>query len=348
MNDKYQGVVLKHEMNTKIAGSSFRQDVIKTLTVGDQLVIEREPSNEHDANAVKIMTVDGLQVGYLNKDLAAHIAPALDAGFITYTGEVTQVTGGTGDKPTLGVNILLKSSRSRDLVKSPLDNEYVQFNPTTHRYFDANNVPMISGSAFQERYEKPFPDFGEAIKAKGEQARDFGTAIHEAIALYGQHNMEASSRLVRPIINALFTHPDWDGDTKKLYECFIHWHNLCGVVDCLEFVDDTHVNIHDWKTVDDLNKNVGKCLAPFENLKTKADHYQLQQGFYAYILKKLGYTVEHIYLWDFGDEELTWRRNEIQILDLGEAIADTTFEYLTRLAGRLITGGKNGQNNSNL
>ena len=348
MNDKYQGVTLKREMNTKVAGSSFRQDAIRTVHAGDPLVIEREATNEHDHNAVKVSTTNGVQIGYLNKELASHLAPAIDAGFISYTGEVTQITGGEGDKPTLGVNILLKSSRPTELIKSPLDNEYVQFDPRTHRYFDMNNVPMLSGSAFQEKYEKPFPNLGEAIQAKAQQARDFGTAIHEGIALYGQYQMEASSRLVRPIISALFTHPDWDGDTKKLYECFIHWHNLCGVVDCLEFIDDTHVNIHDWKTVDDLSKNVGKCLAPFDSLKTKADHYQLQQGFYACILKKLGYTVEHIYLWDFGDEELTWRRNEIQILDLGEVIADNTFEYLTRLASKLITGGKNGQNNSNL
>lgn len=338
--EKYQGIILQKEFNTKVAGTSFHKDGVEKVRAGMELEIVREPNNEHDPSAVKVQLLDGTQVGYLNKELAATVAPAMDAGFVTFTATVTQVTGGTEDKPNTGVNILVKSSRSDTLVKSPLDNEFVRFDEEKHRYFDMNGVPMLSGSVFQEKFEKPFPDLGEKYKAKGKQARDFGSSIHEAVELYGKYQLEASSRLIRPIINALFTHPTWDQETKKLYEVFVHWHNLCGVVDCLEFIDDTHVNIHDWKTVDDLHKNVGAALAPFENLKTKAEHYQLQQGFYAYILKKLGYTVEHIYLWDFGDDKLTWRRNEIQILDLGEQIADTTFEYLTRLAGTIIARGR--------
>lgn len=338
--EKYQGIVLQREYNTKVAGTSFHKEGLVGLRAGTQLVIEREPDNEHDPNAVKVCQQDGTQVGYLNKDLAAAVAPAIDSGFVTLSAVVTQITGGTEDKPNQGVNILIKSSRADNLVKSPLSNEFVCFDPDKHRYFDMNGVPMISGSAFQERFEKPFPDLGEKYQAKGKQARDFGSAIHEAIELYGKYELEASSRLVRPIINALFTHPEWNKDSNKLFEVFINWHNLCGVIDCLEFTDDTHVNIHDWKTVDDLQKNVGACLAPFGDLKTKAQHYQLQQGFYAFILKKLGFTVDHIYLWDFGDEKLTWRRNEIKVMDLGEPIADTTFEYLTRLAGTVIARGR--------
>ena len=339
--ERYQGIALQREFNTKVAGTSFHKNGLEGLFVGAQLEITREPTNAHDPNAIMVSQLDGRQVGYLNKELAAAIAPAMDAGLVNYTAKVTQLTGGTEDKPNQGVNILLESSRPDMLLKCALSNEYAQFDPVKHRYFDVSGVPMISGSAFQEKFEKPFPDLGEKYNAKARQARDFGTAIHEAVELYGKYQMEASSRLVRPIISSLFNHPQWT-ENQKMFEVFLCWHNLCGVVDCLEFIDEKTVNIHDWKTVDDLHKTVGACLAPFEDLKTKAEHYQLQQGFYAYMLKKLGYTVEHIYLWDFGDEQLTWRRNEIQILDLGDQIADTTFEYLTRLASKLITGGKNG------
>ena len=131
--EKYQGIVLQREYNTKVAGTSFHKEGLVGLRAGTQLSIEREPDNEHDPNAVKVCQQDGTQVGYLNKDLAAAIAPAIDSGFVTLSAVVTQVTGGTEDKPNQGVNILIKSSRADNLVKSPQSNEFDCLDPDKHR-----------------------------------------------------------------------------------------------------------------------------------------------------------------------------------------------------------------------
>jgi len=78
------------------------------------LIFKREPANSHDANAIAIWIkarafiffTSEVQIGYLNADLAAEMARHIDHGG-RLTGTVTEVTGGRGSKPTLGVNILL-------------------------------------------------------------------------------------------------------------------------------------------------------------------------------------------------------------------------------------------------
>jgi hypothetical protein len=45
-------------------------------------------------------------VGYLNADIAGEIARHIDKGNPIHC-EITEVTGGTRDKPSLGVNILI-------------------------------------------------------------------------------------------------------------------------------------------------------------------------------------------------------------------------------------------------
>ena len=93
--------------HTKVVGVTFegRQDALAGLKAGDELVLEREPSNEHDPNAVAVRTADGTQVGYLKRIIAAALAPELDRG-AAYSAVVSDVTG--GDVGTSrGVNVLV-------------------------------------------------------------------------------------------------------------------------------------------------------------------------------------------------------------------------------------------------
>jgi single-stranded-DNA-specific exonuclease len=78
------------------------------------LILKREPSNPYDANAVAvwikaralIFFTAEVQIGYLNEELAEEMARHIDRGG-KLTGSITEVTGGTYEKPTRGVNILL-------------------------------------------------------------------------------------------------------------------------------------------------------------------------------------------------------------------------------------------------
>ena len=90
---------------TKVVGVTFegRQAVVSTLQAGQELVVIREPNNPADVNAIALRTLSGAQVGFLRRQIAAHIAPNLDGG-MRYQAFVSAVTGG-GDGRSFGANI---------------------------------------------------------------------------------------------------------------------------------------------------------------------------------------------------------------------------------------------------
>lgn len=70
----------------KVVGVSFtnedgvkRQDVIANLRVNDMVMLQREPANQYDTNAVAVMSLYG-QVGYVGKEYAKILGPMIDAG----------------------------------------------------------------------------------------------------------------------------------------------------------------------------------------------------------------------------------------------------------------------------
>jgi hypothetical protein len=68
---------VKHEN----ADGSSRQDIIALLNVFDVLKLEAEPDNEHDPNAVMVLTEDREQIGYLPREYAFHAARELAEGW---------------------------------------------------------------------------------------------------------------------------------------------------------------------------------------------------------------------------------------------------------------------------
>ena len=111
---------------TKVAGVSHknkdrrsRQAIIKRLEkefVGDRLftitfgpgtpqfLLEDEPDNPMDPNAIKVLTEQKEQIGYLNKELAADIKMRSAAGY-RYMALLAAFTG--QDEDTRGVNMLI-------------------------------------------------------------------------------------------------------------------------------------------------------------------------------------------------------------------------------------------------
>lgn len=69
---------------SNIVGNNFRpkdsgaREAVTNLAPGDEVQLEREPENEYDSNAVKVL-VDGLFVGYVAKVDNFQIASHLDA-----------------------------------------------------------------------------------------------------------------------------------------------------------------------------------------------------------------------------------------------------------------------------
>lgn len=100
---------------TQKNGSIPRQEIIKRYCrAGKQLLLFRQPKNRHDKNAIAVVVRFKMlflferiyQIGYLPADLAEDLAPYMDNG-----GEIecsiSEITGGTRGKKTLGVNIMI-------------------------------------------------------------------------------------------------------------------------------------------------------------------------------------------------------------------------------------------------
>lgn len=94
---------------TKIVGQTFIKDgeqKLSALVVGETLELEREPDNNYDKNAIKVIG-KGEKVGFINADAARSLAERLDGGE-KFRCIVEQVTGG-GTKH-VGCNISLEST----------------------------------------------------------------------------------------------------------------------------------------------------------------------------------------------------------------------------------------------
>ena len=94
-------------MFSKIVGVSFenRQDKIKELKENEELILEREPANQYDKNAIKILNSEREHLGYVNKEIAIDMAKAMDKG-LKFKVIVTSITGGKDNN--YGCNIKIE------------------------------------------------------------------------------------------------------------------------------------------------------------------------------------------------------------------------------------------------
>lgn len=91
-----------------VAGESYRnkdgtsrQDILSSVRKGQEMDLVREPDNQHDANAIRVCTMDGRQVGYIARDIAERLAKQIDSGD-TIKAFVERVTGGSKSAPSRG------------------------------------------------------------------------------------------------------------------------------------------------------------------------------------------------------------------------------------------------------
>lgn len=71
---------------TRVVGAAHMGRAVKiacqALTVGQPLITEREPGNPHDINAILLRDLTGKAVGYVQRFVAARVAPFMDSGFM--------------------------------------------------------------------------------------------------------------------------------------------------------------------------------------------------------------------------------------------------------------------------
>ena len=63
-----------------VAGAArHHAEALEQPVLGAPLSLERDPGNEHDPNAIQVLAGDD-QIGWVPRELAAELAPQLDAG----------------------------------------------------------------------------------------------------------------------------------------------------------------------------------------------------------------------------------------------------------------------------
>jgi HIRAN domain len=82
---------------------------------GRRLVLRRDAGNEHDANAIAVDTTDGAQLGWVPRELAAELAPQLDAGAPLSAVALREQRASPRD-PRTGVTMLLAAAQAVELV----------------------------------------------------------------------------------------------------------------------------------------------------------------------------------------------------------------------------------------
>jgi hypothetical protein len=76
------------------------------IAPGAPLALRRDRDNEHDPNAVAVDLPDGLQLGWVPRELAFEVAPRLDAG-TPWTALVLREQRASPRDPRTGVTMLL-------------------------------------------------------------------------------------------------------------------------------------------------------------------------------------------------------------------------------------------------
>jgi hypothetical protein len=98
---------------SKVAGTSqinangiHRQAVVAACAAGERLFLVREPKNPVSRHAIMVLRLDGAQLGYLPDHTAEELSEEMDAGVAAWA-QVKELTGGTAEKPTLGMNLVV-------------------------------------------------------------------------------------------------------------------------------------------------------------------------------------------------------------------------------------------------
>ena len=89
-----------------------------TAAPGRALTLRRDAENPHDASAIAVHTADGAQLGWVPRELAAELAPLVDAGE-TWSAVVLRERRASPREPRTGVTMLLARTPAIELIANP-------------------------------------------------------------------------------------------------------------------------------------------------------------------------------------------------------------------------------------
>lgn len=130
-----------------VRGESYRQNNLVSLAgkpckegylIPVQVVFIREPANEYDKNAIRA-EVRGIHVGYMAKEVAAALSPALDRAHCSSFSVAGIIRGGSEKAKSFGCHVWIE----RRLTPGPL----IRFTPEIEKEFRTNWPPSDTEGA---------------------------------------------------------------------------------------------------------------------------------------------------------------------------------------------------------
>ena len=94
-------------IKASVSGITFckvSDEMWNELKADVELELEREPTNQWDKNAIKVL-YKGYLLGYIEKEVAADLALAMDVDAIEMTCKIVAKHGSPTDKPVLAVEL---------------------------------------------------------------------------------------------------------------------------------------------------------------------------------------------------------------------------------------------------
>ena len=97
-----------------VAGAArHHAEALESAALGSPLALRRDPGNEHDPNAIQVLA-GAEQIGWVPRDLAAELAPELDAGR-TWSAVALREQRASPRDPRTGLTMLLAPDRVIEL-----------------------------------------------------------------------------------------------------------------------------------------------------------------------------------------------------------------------------------------
>lgn len=102
-----------------VAGVSYRQGIVRTLSEGTRVILKRDRDNEFDENAVALYTLHGDHFGFAPRTVAERLVAD---GCERWGGEISEVYR----RETWGVRVRVTHSNVRDYPTKPKHTSFIQ------------------------------------------------------------------------------------------------------------------------------------------------------------------------------------------------------------------------------
>jgi very-short-patch-repair endonuclease len=227
------------KLATKVRGTTHYKIDFGRLKPGDKLQLVRDPQNNYDCNAIKVLHND-MMLGHVDKQIAAVLAGIIDSG-AKVRAELSKILGGPPCNYGLLINISIVENRDQSYYYRSGDGNYVgdinlfEVRESTHKHdISYNTVGYDKMLYYKHKYKLEDevsigakPDFKVIYKSThGVLTRIFSAGIDkyisdetrkwdEKVEQVNKHNLNIKSKMHE--YDRLFDNNDFEQFKKRYF-----------------------------------------------------------------------------------------------------------------------------------